>query len=164
MDIVEQISQSVSNIPPDPPQMSPPPMVTDGGPPKMDVGHIMQSAYRELHDVILWSKSVPGFKELTLPDQITLLKNSFMDLNVFRLAYRSIPCDPQSLRFSVSIICSYDECLQMGWNKDLTETTLEFCGKLRNLNIDVNEFACLSALVLLSPGEVFLLGFQYNNN
>lgn len=160
LEIVDQISQYVSNIPGDPQPDAQPDgaMVTDGNEDEakgLDVGHLMQSAYRELYDVILWGKSVPGFKELSLGDQITLLKTSFMDLNVFRLAYRSIPCDPQSLRFSSNVICDAQACMEMGWSKDLTETTLEFCGKLRNLNIDVNEFACLSALVLLSPGKNF---------
>ncbi|EDO27849.1 predicted protein, partial [Nematostella vectensis] len=107
--------------------------------------------------VIQWGKNVPGFRELKLEDQITLLKTSFMDLNVFRLAYRSICCDPDSLMFAKGIILNKPQCLEMGWSMDLTETTLEFCAKLRNLNMDVNEFSCLSGLVLLSPGK-----FQYN--
>lgn len=161
MEILEQISQNVATVPEDPPPDSQPDgaMATDNEPSKadLDISHLMQSGYKELYDVILWGKTVPGFKELNLGDQMTLLKTSFMDLNVFRLAYRSIPCDPQSLRFSSSVICDGEACIQMGWSKDLTETTLEFCGKLRNLNIDVKEFACLSALVLLSPGEFLVL-------
>lgn len=149
MEIIEQMTVNVAVIPESPiPDTTD---ETDGN--QLDVNRLMQSGYRELYEVIQWSKTVPGFKELCLEDQMTLLKTSFMDLNVFRLAYRSIPCDPTCLRFNDKVICDAETCINMGWSKDLTTTTLEFCGKLRNLNIDVNEFACLSGLVLLSPGK-----------
>lgn len=158
VEIIEQMAVGVALIPENPiPDMS------DDTDSSVDVNKLMQSGYRELYEVIQWSKSVPGFKDLCLEDQMTLLKTSFMDLNVFRLAYRSIPCDPMSLRFNDKLIYDFEACIKMGWSKDLTTTTLEFCGKLRNLNIDVNEFACLSGLVLLSPGKYVCL-MQYLNH
>ena len=117
-----------------------------------DVTKLMDLAYQELYKVIQWAKDVPGFKEIDLEDQVCLLKACFMDLNVFRMAYRSVPCDPMSLRFGEHLILERNEVVSMGWTEDLVDTTLEFTDKLRSLNVDPNEFACLSALVLLCPG------------
>ena len=117
-----------------------------------DVNKLMELAYQELYWVIQWAKDVPGFKEIELEDQVCLLKACFMDLNVFRLAYRSVACDPMSLRFGKDLILEKHEVVSFGWTEDLVETTLEFTDKLRSLNLDPNEFACLSALVLLCPG------------
>ncbi|EDO39982.1 predicted protein [Nematostella vectensis] len=143
---IQQLRHDVDVIPDSP--VKPP----EGSPAAgFSVDKLMQYGYQELYQVIQWGKNVPGFRELKLEDQITLLKTSFMDLNVFRLAYRSICCDPDSLMFAKGIILNKPQCLEMGWSMDLTETTLEFCAKLRNLNMDVNEFSCLSGLVLLSP-------------
>jgi len=116
-----------------------------------DVNKLMELAYQELYWVIQWAKDVPGFKEIELEDQVCLLKACFMDLNVFRLAYRSVACDPMSLRFGKDLILEKHEVVSFGWTEDLVETTLEFTDKLRSLNLDPNEFACLSALVLLCP-------------
>ena len=117
-----------------------------------DLNKLMQYAYQELYQVIQWSKDVPGFREIDLEDQVCLLKAAFMDLNVFRLAYRSVPCDPMSLMFGKDLICDRKTTLEFGWTDDLIDTTLEFVDKLRSLNLDPNEFACLSALALFSPG------------
>lgn len=122
-----------------------------------DVNKLMELAYQELYWVIQWAKDVPGFKEIELEDQVCLLKACFMDLNVFRLAYRSVPCDPMSLRFGKDLILEKHEVVSFGWTEDLVETTLEFTDKLRSLNLDPNEFACLSALVLLCPGLLIVL-------
>lgn len=116
-----------------------------------DVNKLMALAYTELQYVIQWAKGVPGFKDLHLEDQVCLLKACFMDLNVFRLAYRSVACDPMSVRFSQNTILEKEEVVALGWAEDLVDATLEFSDKLRSLNLDNNEFACLSALVLLSP-------------
>lgn len=118
-----------------------------------DVNKVMQYGYQELHSVIQWAKVVPGFRELSVEDQVALLKSGFMDLNVFRLAYRSVACDPESVLFAKDIICDRKTCLEMGWTVDLVDTTLEFTEKLRSLNLDQCEFACLSTLALLCPGR-----------
>ena len=117
-----------------------------------DVNKLMELAYQELYQIIQWAKDVPGFKDIDLEDQVCLLKACFMDLQVLRLAYRSVACDPMSIRFGQNLICEKNEVTALGWTEDLVDTTLEFVDKLRSLNLDANEFACLCGLVLLCPG------------
>lgn len=147
MSFIEKIGEQVTQIPHIPGQSYENETTKD-----KDVNKMMELAYQELYMIIQWAKDVPGFKEIDLEDQVCLLKASFMDLNVFRLAYRSVPCDPNSLRFGKELFCEKHEVTAFGWAEDLVDTTLEFTDKLRSLNMDVNEFACLNALVLLSPG------------
>ena len=117
-----------------------------------DLDLLLQYAYHELYCIIQWAKRVPGFKEVNLEDQVTILKSCFMELDVFRLSYRSIPCAPNSLMFGKDVIFERDQVLEFGWGEDIVDCSLEFTEKLRDLNMDCSEFACLSALVLLSPG------------
>lgn len=147
MAFIEKIREQVTLIPHIPGQT-----YEDQTTKEKDVNKLMELAYQELYMIIQWAKDVPGFKEIDLEDQVCLLKACFMDLNVFRLAYRSVPCDPMSLRFGKELFCEKHEVTAFGWAEDLVDTTLEFTDKLRSLNMDVNEFACLNALVLLSPG------------
>ena len=147
MAFIEKVRERVTLMP-DIPGL----VVEDENTKKKDVNKFMQLAYQELNMIIQWAKEVPGFKDIDLEDQVCLIKASFMDLNVFRLAYRSVPCEPMSLRFSKGLIYEKHEVIELGWTEDLVDTTLEFTDKLRSLNLDHNEFACLSALALLSPG------------
>lgn len=148
MSFIEKIRERVTDIPHIPGHT----VEKEGNSKEKDVSKLMELAYQELYQIIQWAKDVPGFKEIDLEDQVCLLKACFMDLNVFRLAYRSVPCDPMSLRFSKELFCEKQEVVAFGWSEDLVDTTLEFTDKLRSLNLDTSEFACLSALVLLCPG------------
>lgn len=148
MAFIAKIQENVTLIPEIPGHS----LESDEKPGSKDVNKLMALAYTELQFVIQWAKGVPGFKDLHLEDQVCLLKACFMDLNVFRLAYRSVACDPMSVRFSQNTILEKEEVVALGWAEDLVDATLEFSDKLRSLNLDQNEFACLSALVLLSPG------------
>lgn len=149
MEFIKQLEQDVTRIP-------------EGDIPvsarKEDLDQLLHYAYQELYCIIQWAKRVPGFKEINLEDQVAMLKSCFMDLDVFRLSYRSIPCDPRSLMFAKQVVFERDEVLKFGWGEDIVDSSLEFTEKLRDLNIDPNEFACLSALVLLSPGSYSVTG------
>lgn len=147
MAFIKKIQENVTLIPDIPGHR-----VETDKPGNSQLNKLMELAYQELYHVIQWAKGVPGFKEIELEDQVCLLKACFMDLNVFRLAYRSVACDPMSVRFAKNLIMEKKEVVAFGWTEDLVDATLEFTDKLRSLNLDPNEFACLSALVLLCPG------------
>lgn len=146
MAFIKKIQENVTLIPDIPGHR-----VETEKPGNSQLNKLMELAYQELYHVIQWAKGVPGFKEIELEDQVCLLKACFMDLNVFRLAYRSVACDPMSVRFAKNLIMEKKEVVAFGWTEDLVDATLEFTDKLRSLNLDHNEFACLSALVLLCP-------------
>ncbi|XP_070201916.1 retinoic acid receptor RXR-alpha-B-like isoform X3 [Littorina saxatilis] len=116
----------------------------------VSVNELMQYGYVELKFIIQWAKRVPGFQDLEVVDQMALLKSSFMELNVFRLAYRSMGLE-NMIKFADQILIPVDEVQTMGWGKELVNATVEFANKLLELNVDLTEFCILNAIVLTYP-------------
>ncbi|XP_011665772.2 retinoic acid receptor RXR-gamma [Strongylocentrotus purpuratus] len=132
-------------MPPSPNEFSPPPYSIRG----FTVQDLMQGGFQELYMIVKWAKSIPGFRQLCLEDQMALLKASFMDLNVLRLAYRSVDCLPM-LQFTTKCMLTISECKDLGWG-DLINATVEFCSTLQDLSLDVTEFCILNGLVVCFP-------------
>ncbi|XP_064650885.1 retinoic acid receptor RXR-alpha-B-like [Lineus longissimus] len=116
----------------------------------MTINDLMQYGYEELRLIIMWAKKVPGFPQLALEDQMALLKSSFMELNVLRLAYRSLDT-PDQVRFCEFISMSSEDCVKIGWGFDLINATLDFVNRLKDVIVDRTEFCVINALVLTYP-------------
>nr|KAG5693572.1 hypothetical protein BaRGS_011697 [Batillaria attramentaria] len=116
----------------------------------LSVNELMQYGYVELKFIVQWAKKVPGFQDLEIGDQMALLKSAFMELNVFRLAYRSMGLE-NMIRFADNIIISLEECQSMGWGKELVNATVDFASRLSEINLDLTEFCVLNAIVLTYP-------------
>ncbi|XP_074652492.1 retinoic acid receptor RXR-alpha-B-like [Tubulanus polymorphus] len=114
------------------------------------LSELMQYGYAELKLIIMWAKKVPGFLDLSLEDQMALLKSSFMELNVLRLAFRSLET-PGRVRFSTNVILSPRDGVDVGWGKDLINATLEFVSRMKDVYMDTTEFNLLNVLVLTYP-------------
>lgn len=105
---------------------------------------------RQLLCVVKWSKSLPGFRNLHIEDQITLLQYSWMSLMVFGMGWRSYRhVSGQMLYFAPDLILNeqrmkdssiYSLCLSM-W-----QIPLQFV----KLQVTQEEFLCMKALVLLN--------------
>ncbi|ELT92951.1 hypothetical protein CAPTEDRAFT_224945 [Capitella teleta] len=117
---------------------------------KFDINNLMQFGYMELRLIIEWARKVPGFPSLLIEDQMALLKASFMELNVFRLAYRSLEFE-SGIKFAKGVILTGDESLNIGWGKDLIMFTGEFVQRLKEVQIDHTEFCLLNAIILTYP-------------
>lgn len=116
----------------------------------IDINELMKFGYGELKMIIQWAKKVPGFQGLPMDDQMALLKSSFMELNVLRLAYRSRDYEGY-VRFSDSFVLSKEESISIGWGQDLISATLDFVRRLKDVYIDHTEFCILNAIVLTYP-------------
>ncbi|GFO29931.1 retinoic acid receptor rxr-alpha-a [Plakobranchus ocellatus] len=110
----------------------------------------MHYGYLELRYIIDWAKKVPGFSELDVSDQMSLLKSSFMELNVLRLSYRSMGLENR-IKFAEEITLPLDYCESMGWGKELVVGTIDFAQKLKEISLDLTEFCVLNAIVLMYP-------------
>jgi hypothetical protein len=56
------------------------------------------------------------------------------------------------IKFADQVIMPVDEALSMGWGKELINATMDFSTKLLQLDVDLNEFCILNAIVLTYPG------------
>lgn len=116
----------------------------------VSVNELMQYGYLELRYIIDWAKKVPSFSELEVSDQMSLLKSSFMELNVLRLAYRSMGLDNR-IKFAEDMTLPLDYCESMGWGKELIAGTIDFAQRLKEISLDLTEFCVLNAIVLMYP-------------
>nr|XP_006110895.1 progesterone receptor [Pelodiscus sinensis] len=109
-----------------------------------------QLCERQLLCVVKWSKSLPGFRNLHIDDQITLIQYSWMSLMVFAMGWRSYKhVSGQMLYFAPDLILNeqrmkessfYSLCLSM-W---------QIPQELVKLQVSQEEFLCMKSLLLLS--------------
>lgn len=105
----------------------------------------------ELKLIVDWAKAVPGFSELVKEDKIKLLSSAAMELQVFRVLYRSMPYD-QSLHMNQPTVLTKSQCY-IFLSEELVDGMLEVVQRLRALMIDESEFACLNAILLFNCGR-----------
>ena len=118
-----------------------------------DMNIFLESGHQDLKNAVRWTKTVPGFNELSLADKVCLIRGSWMDLILLRLSYRSIGFPKGTTVFGRRLIMTHSEVKKMGWSQGMMDDHDEFTEKLRLLHPDLNEFACLCALVLLTSGK-----------
>ncbi|XP_048025106.1 progesterone receptor [Megalobrama amblycephala] len=105
---------------------------------------------RQLLWIVRWSKSLPGFRNLHINDQMTLIQYSWMGLMLFSLGWRTFQnATSDYLYFAPDLVLSqdqmrrspiYDLCLAMQF------VPQEFA----NLQVTKEEFLCMKVLMLLN--------------
>ncbi|XP_039207424.1 glucocorticoid receptor [Crotalus tigris] len=105
---------------------------------------------RQVVAAVKWAKAIPGFRNLHLDDQMTLLQYSWMFLMAFALGWRSYKQSNGSLLcFAPDLIineqrmnlpCMYDQCKRL----------LMVTNELARLQVSYEEYLCMKTLLLLS--------------
>lgn len=105
---------------------------------------------RQVIAAVKWAKAIPGFRNLHLDDQMTLLQYSWMFLMAFALGWRSyrqsnanMLCFAPDLVINehrMSLPCMYDQCKHM----------LYVSSELQRLQVSYEEYLCMKTLLLLS--------------
>nr|7KW7_F Chain F, Glucocorticoid receptor [Homo sapiens] len=105
---------------------------------------------RQVIAAVKWAKAIPGFRNLHLDDQMTLLQYSWMSLMAFALGWRSYRQSSANLLcFAPDLIineqrmtlpCMYDQCKHM----------LYVSSELHRLQVSYEEYLCMKTLLLLS--------------
>lgn len=105
---------------------------------------------RQVIAAVKWAKAIPGFRNLHLDDQMTLLQYSWMFLMAFALGWRSYrQSNGSMLCFAPDLIineermtlpCMYDQCKHM----------LFVSSELQRLQVSYEEYLCMKTLLLLS--------------
>ncbi|XP_068958797.1 glucocorticoid receptor isoform X2 [Petaurus breviceps papuanus] len=105
---------------------------------------------RQVIAAVKWAKAIPGFRNLHLDDQMTLLQYSWMFLMSFALGWRSykqasgsLLCFAPDLVMNeqrMSLPCMYDQCKHM----------LLVSNELHRLQVSYEEYLCMKTLLLLS--------------
>ncbi|KAF6281081.1 nuclear receptor subfamily 3 group C member 1 [Rhinolophus ferrumequinum] len=105
---------------------------------------------RQVIAAVKWAKAIPGFRNLHLDDQMTLLQYSWMFLMAFALGWRSYrQASANLLCFAPDLVVNeqrmtlpsmYDQCKHM----------LFVSSELHRLQVSYEEYLCMKTLLLLS--------------
>lgn len=105
---------------------------------------------RQVIAAVKWAKAIPGFRNLHLDDQMTLLQYSWMFLMAFALGWRSYrQASANLLCFAPDLVVNeqrmtlpsmYDQCKHM----------LYVSSELHRLQVSYEEYLCMKTLLLLS--------------
>ncbi|XP_053550019.1 nuclear receptor subfamily 1 group D member 1 [Bombina bombina] len=101
-----------------------------------------------VREVVEFARHIPGFKDLTQQDQVTLLKAGTFEVLMVRFA-SLFDVQDRSLRFLSGATYSFPELQAMGMG-ELLSSMFDFSEKLASLNLSQEELGIFTALVLVS--------------
>ncbi|KAM6294107.1 LOW QUALITY PROTEIN: nuclear receptor subfamily 2 group F member 5-like [Aegotheles albertisi] len=112
---------------------------------------ICELAARLLFSAIEWAKGVPFFPDLQLSDQVALLRLGWSELFVLNAAQSALPVHAAPLLAAAGLHAAPMAAERVVAFMDHVRLFQEQVEKLKVLQVDAAEFACLKALALFSP-------------
>ncbi|XP_038147977.1 glucocorticoid receptor-like isoform X1 [Cyprinodon tularosa] len=104
---------------------------------------------QQVISAVKWAKSLPGFRELHLDDQMTLLQCSWLFLMSFGLGWRSYEqCNGRMLCFAPDLVIN-EERMKLPLMGDQCEQMLKICNEFVRLQVSYEEYLCMKVLLLL---------------
>uniref|UniRef100_A0A8C6WMF0 Glucocorticoid receptor n=1 Tax=Neogobius melanostomus TaxID=47308 RepID=A0A8C6WMF0_9GOBI len=105
---------------------------------------------QQVISAVKWAKSLPGFRNLHLDDQMTLLQCSWLFLMSFSLGWRSYEqCNGSMLCFAPDLVIN-KERMKLPFMNDQCEQMLKICNEFVRLQVSYEEYLCMKVLLLLS--------------
>ncbi|XP_019742879.1 progesterone receptor [Hippocampus comes] len=120
-----------------------------------DVPHVLLNSLNRLCEkqllwIVKWSKSLPGFRNLHITDQMTLIQYSWMNLMVFSLGWRSFQnVTREYLYFAPDLVLSLEQ-MRRSPIYDLCVAIQFLPQEFANLQVTREEFLCMKAIILLN--------------
>ncbi|XP_048883198.1 glucocorticoid receptor isoform X2 [Brienomyrus brachyistius] len=105
---------------------------------------------RQVISAVKWAKALPGFRNLHLDDQMTLLQCSWLFLMSFSLGWRSYQqCNGSMLCFAPDLVIN-QERMKLPYMNDQCEQMLKISNEFVRLQVSHEEYLCMKVLLLLS--------------
>ncbi|KAM6931568.1 progesterone receptor [Lycodopsis pacificus] len=105
---------------------------------------------KQLLWIVKWSKALPGFRNLHISDQMTLIQYSWMNLMVFSLGWRSFQnVTSEYLYFAPDLVLSQEQ-MRRSPIYDLCLAIQFIPQEFANLQVTREEFLCMKAIILLN--------------
>ncbi|XP_073340620.1 progesterone receptor isoform X2 [Pagrus major] len=120
-----------------------------------EVAHLLLNSLNRLCEkqllwIVKWSKSLPGFRNLHITDQMTLIQYSWMNLMVFALGWRSFQnVSSEYLFFAPDLVLSQEQ-MRRSPIYDLCLAIQFIPQEFANLQVTREEFLCMKAIILLN--------------
>nr|WVH45111.1 glucocorticoid receptor 2 [Monopterus albus] len=104
---------------------------------------------RQVVPAVKWAKALPGFRNLHLDDQMTLLQCSWLFLMSFGLGWRSYQqCNGTMLCFAPDLVIN-EERMKLPYMADQCEQMLKISNEFVRLQVSHEEYLCMKVLLLL---------------
>ncbi|XP_072573827.1 glucocorticoid receptor isoform X2 [Paramormyrops kingsleyae] len=105
---------------------------------------------RQVISAVKWAKALPGFRNLHLDDQMTLLQCSWLFLMSFSLGWRSYQqCNGNMLCFAPDLVIN-QERMKLPYMNDQCKQMLKISNEFVRLQVSHEEYLCMKVLLLLS--------------
>ncbi|MEQ2272587.1 Glucocorticoid receptor [Xenotaenia resolanae] len=105
---------------------------------------------RQVISAVKWAKALPGFRNLHLDDQMTLLQYSWLFLMAFGLGWRSYQqCNGNMLCFAPDLVIN-EERMKLPYMAEQFEQMLKISSEFVRLQVSHEEYLCMKVLLLLS--------------
>uniref|UniRef100_I3KLW8 Androgen receptor alpha n=1 Tax=Oreochromis niloticus TaxID=8128 RepID=I3KLW8_ORENI len=105
---------------------------------------------RQLVTVVRWAKAIPGFRDLHVDDQMSVIQLSWMGVMVFALGWRSYTLTNSSMLYFAPDLIFNDQRMQASSMYEHCVRMKLLSQRLCMLKVTQEEFLCMKALVLLS--------------
>uniref|UniRef100_A0A8C6TSM2 Androgen receptor alpha n=1 Tax=Neogobius melanostomus TaxID=47308 RepID=A0A8C6TSM2_9GOBI len=105
---------------------------------------------RQLVTVVRWAKAIPGFRDLHVDDQMTVIQLSWMNVMVFALGWRSYTLTNSNMLYFAPDLVFNDHRMQVSSMYDHCMRMKVLSQQLSMLKVTQEEFLCMKALVLFS--------------
>ncbi|XP_061414901.1 estrogen receptor beta-like isoform X3 [Lethenteron reissneri] len=108
-------------------------------------------ATKEMVHIVSWAKKIPGFMELDLPVKTQLLENSWLEVLITGLIWRSME-QQDTLVFASDLVFTRADGSRMEGTMEIFDQLLAIVTHFRELCFRMEEYTCLKAMVLLNVG------------
>ncbi|XP_078740183.1 uncharacterized protein LOC144953514 [Lampetra fluviatilis] len=112
--------------------------------------HVSDLTTHMIQQVIAFAKVTPGFRELSIEDQIALLKGSAFE--IVQIRFNSVYDASTRTWVCGSLVYSVEDAAQSGFNSGFVVPISKFHDDLRALHLAEVEYALMQTLALYSSG------------
>lgn len=105
---------------------------------------------RQLVKVVRWAKAIPGFRDLHVEDQMSVIQSSWMGVMVFGLAWRSYTHTGASMLYFAPDLVFNDQRMRVSSMYDHCVQMCLLSQRFGSLTVTREEFLCMKALLLFS--------------
>uniref|UniRef100_A0A673L8N0 Retinoic acid receptor RXR n=1 Tax=Sinocyclocheilus rhinocerous TaxID=307959 RepID=A0A673L8N0_9TELE len=125
---------------------APSPSLTPNDP----VTNICQAADKQLFTLVEWAKRIPHFSELSLDDQVILLRAGWNELLIASFSHRSITVK-DGILLATGLHVHRNSAHSAGVGAIFDRVLTELVSKMRDMQMDKTELGCLRAIILFNP-------------
>ncbi|XP_019355861.2 retinoic acid receptor RXR-gamma isoform X2 [Alligator mississippiensis] len=123
------------------------------------VTNICHAADKQLFTLVEWAKRIPHFSNLTLEDQVILLRAGWNELLIASFSHRSVSVQ-DGILLATGLHVHRSSAHSAGVGSIFDRVLTELVSKMKDMQMDKSELGCLRAIVLFNPADVYLCASQ----